>query len=350
MKVVQVLLHEGIGGMETLARGLEEHLPAHGWTVETVFLDRGLHAGDKTGRLTRLRGLRRALAAESPSVVLSHSALPNIYSRLGAPRGVPVVTVLHGPNDWNDPQIRWAERFLSRRTAAVVAVSGSQVDDYRRAVPSPRVPLYVIPNGVKVPILGEPRPMSADAPTLLAVCRLVPTKHLHTLLQACSGLASTGQDFRLLVLGDGPDHDYVRSLHDTSQGDPGLRHRVHWLGARGDIEAFMREADLLVHPSVREAHSLTLLEAAVHGLPVILSDSVAHGLAADPIVGRVFSGGSAASLAATLRQALSDLRELRSEAWERAPAMREKYSIENTAARYAQLLVETVTSASGGRD
>lgn len=47
--------------------------------------------------------------------------------------------------------------------------------------------------------------------------------------------------------------------------------RLHFPEPRRDVARFMRAADLLVHPSVRESAGMVILEAIVNGLPVLVS-------------------------------------------------------------------------------
>jgi glycosyltransferase involved in cell wall biosynthesis len=63
----------------------------------------------------------------------------------------------------------------------------------------------------------------------------------------------------------------------------GLRDRVQFVGHCSDMAAFYRGVDIIVAPSRREALSLTLIEAAMRGLPVVASrvggipEVVVHG-------------------------------------------------------------------------
>ena len=112
------------------------------------------------GRADRWRSLCHQVRTFRPDVVVAHSALPNVYARLAAPTGVPVVTVLHSAtDDHHNRVLRIAERVLGRRTAHVIAVSRVQAEVYLTHFPrrSPRT--TVIPNGVRaelVPATARP--------------------------------------------------------------------------------------------------------------------------------------------------------------------------------------------------
>jgi UDP-glucose:(heptosyl)LPS alpha-1,3-glucosyltransferase len=69
---------------------------------------------------------------------------------------------------------------------------------------------------------------------------------------------------RLLVVGAGD----VARFHEIAC-ENGVEERVTFLGPREDVERFYQAADLFVLPSLYEAFSLVLLEAAACGLPIV---------------------------------------------------------------------------------
>ncbi|MFM7025304.1 MAG: glycosyltransferase family 4 protein [Limnohabitans sp.] len=133
-----------------------------------------------------------------------------------------------------------------------------------------RVVHHGIPDPLKskihTPVQGASAGKS-DRFTLLMVARLVPAKGHDTALQALAKLKHL--PLRLRIAGDhaagiGPQiQNLCRQL--------GLDECVEFLGHRTDITELMLNADLLLAPSRREALSLTLIEAAACGLPVIAS-------------------------------------------------------------------------------
>ncbi len=50
-----------------------------------------------------------------------------------------------------------------------------------------------------------------------------------------------------------------------------VQEQVHFLGGRDDVNQWMLAADVLIHPSRREAAGMVLLEALVAGLPVLVT-------------------------------------------------------------------------------
>jgi glycosyltransferase involved in cell wall biosynthesis len=74
-------------------------------------------------------------------------------------------------------------------------------------------------------------------------------------------------DVDLLVAGTGAE----RAAWERRAAAATVRARVRFLGFRGDIEAAIAAADVLVHPARYEAYGLGVHEAICRGIPAIVS-------------------------------------------------------------------------------
>ena len=265
MRIADVLLAPQVGGAETLEAALATRWRAEGHEVATLYLDPPA-AG--RGRLQRIGRLRRALEVFAPDVVHAHSALPSIYARLASRGTWPVVTVLHSAGEnFNIRPIRWAERALQRWTRHVVAINSDQVEEYRSLFGT-RTPITLIPNGVREDVVPRSTPASGLR-VAVALSRLVPQKRIDVLL---GGWARAGlPDAELRVAGDAPDETTDAQIARWASESPGSR----IVGAVADVAGFLADADVLVHAADTEGHPLAPLEAAVAGIPVVVSDQVA---------------------------------------------------------------------------
>jgi glycosyltransferase involved in cell wall biosynthesis len=144
----------------------------------------------------------------------------------------------------------------------------------------------------------------ADGPVLLTAGRLAPWKGMDHLLETVARLRRQLPSVRLVVAGDGPMGEALR----TQATSLGLDRAVLWLGgiSRERLVAWMEAASLFVLLSEYEGFSHVAIEAMTCGLPVALSRAGGNpelvtdgrdGLLLDP----GDHGGSAAALAQLLR-------------------------------------------------
>jgi glycosyltransferase involved in cell wall biosynthesis len=124
------------------------------------------------------------------------------------------------------------------------------------------------------------RRLGLDAPTVLAVGRLVPIKGHVALLHACArgrARSSARRKPEVVILGDGPERLRLAHLATT------LEVPLRLVGAvpRAEVAAWLRAADLFALPSIRLANGRTegapiaAREARAVGIPVIATHDVA---------------------------------------------------------------------------
>jgi glycosyltransferase involved in cell wall biosynthesis len=98
----------------------------------------------------------------------------------------------------------------------------------------------------------------------------VKTEGLGWVIRACGELYRQGQDFRLVIAGDGKERGTLQRLAAEHVAD-----RVLFLGkiVRKDMYRYYSAADLFVFPGIQESLGLVFLEAQSCGLPVIAFDN-----------------------------------------------------------------------------
>jgi glycosyltransferase involved in cell wall biosynthesis len=102
-------------------------------------------------------------------------------------------------------------------------------------------------------------------PVLAAIGRLSHEKGNDRLLEACALLKNNGYDFRLWLIGDGPEQ---QSLQRISK-ELGLDDQVQFLGFQRNPYPYIANADLIVVPSRSEGLSTVVTESLVLGKPVV---------------------------------------------------------------------------------
>ncbi len=226
-----------------------------------------------------IRTLADALRRRQPKLIQSFLFHANVASRIAAHLAFrPVVPWIVGGLRVAErrPSGRWhlrLDRWTHRLASGSVCVSEG-VKRFTSAIGGiPEDRLVVIPNGVDpTPFdLAEPLPRpelgSSDFETLLLfIGRLDPQKGITHLLDAAEGLAARRNDWRLVLIGDGPLRPEIESRLASS---PALARHVDPIGRREDIAAALRCADAFVLPSLWEGMPNVVLEAMAARLPVI---------------------------------------------------------------------------------
>lgn len=220
---------------------------------------------------------------------------PNCFLPLVRP--CPGVVTVHDlafethPDDFA-PRTGWKYRTFTRRSVrsaeAVVCVSRATADDVlERYGPDP-ARVHVVPNGPSLPRSDGPpsapavaapdarrrrasagAPGDPDRPYLLAIGDLRAKKNLERLADAWR---LSGLPHRLVIAGAGggardpgtPEGRLAAALRARGVELPGYL-------PDADLDALLRGASALVHPSLFEGFGLVVLEAMVRGVPVACS-------------------------------------------------------------------------------
>jgi len=208
----------------------------------------------------------------------------------------------------------------ARSAERVICVSDFTAGDVMRRYGVDAARIRVVPNSPSLPIGSAPVP--DGEPYLLAVGDLRAKKNLQRLVQAWSML---GTGHRLVLAGLG-DRD-------------GLPPVVETVGYVDDerLDALMRGADVLVHPSLYEGFGLVVLEAMARGVPV-----AAAGATALPETGGdaavYFDPLDASAIARGIREALDGRADLAARGRARAAQFSWRRTADETAAVYRELL------------
>ncbi|MDI1477030.1 glycosyltransferase [Polyangium sp. y55x31] len=217
---------------------------------------------------------------EGIDLVHTHNPRPHVHGALAAlaarrvtgkrPR---VVHTKHGRNYPDDLGRVLANRMASALSDRIVAVS----DDARRVAleiehGSARR-LVTIRNGVDTraykPGDAERARRALDVPAGVlhvgCVARLSAEKDHATLILAFARVRTSHPGARLTLVGEGPERASLEALVKKF----GLQGAVHFLGHRDDVAALLPGFDLFALASRTEGTSLTLLEAAAAGVPIV---------------------------------------------------------------------------------
>ena len=224
--------------------------------------------------------LVRALQRLHPTLVQSHGARSNVYTRLAARyAGVPVVlSTVH--NSLFDYEVaRWrrtlyvlAERLTSPLADRVLAVSAAIARDLAERYRIDAARTVVVHNGIDAWAFRPARPPAAVRGELqiaegrrvvVMAGRMTAQKGWDVLLEAAARLAAVRADVAWVLVGDGP----LRPALTRRAAELGVA--ACFTGARSDMADVLGCADLVVLASRSEGLPFTLLEAMALGKPVV---------------------------------------------------------------------------------
>lgn len=302
----------------------------------TVIGKRPQNSGRLAAHLSNVRAIsriRRSLRRDNPKAVVSFITVTNIFVILAA-FGLKNRLLISERNDptrqiagpvWG--ALRW---FLYRFADVVTANTTHAVEAMTGYVPTRK--LAVVANPV---VLAPPVAPGDRSAVILSVGRLVPQKNQRLIIAALSSLKTRAGDWRVEILGEGPERVALTALAESS----GIADRVALPGTVPDPSPHYRAAGIFVLSSVYEGTPNVLLEAMAHGLPCIVSDSLPGALeyVEDRVSGLIFQSGDASHLAECLAALIEDP-DLRRRLGDEARKRMEGYSVEKVSAQWDALL------------
>lgn len=135
-------------------------------------------------------------------------------------------------------------------------------------------PIEIVPNGVELAHFFQAELLvrsdyGLDEKDILLIYtgRLGPEKNLEFLLQAFAGVSQALDNVRLLLVGDGPLKDDLRTLAQDLQ----ISRSVQFTGLipYDKLPGYLAMCDVFVTASVTEVHPLSVIEAMAACLPVL---------------------------------------------------------------------------------
>ncbi|THD76731.1 colanic acid biosynthesis glycosyltransferase WcaL [Thalassobius vesicularis] len=217
--------------------------------------------------------------------------------------GIPYSFTMHGPDIFFEP-IRWRLDEKIARASFVACIS-----DFCRSQgmvfsdPSHWDKMHIVHCGVE-PARYQP-PSDRPGTRALFVGRLAAVKGIPVLFQAMQGLLRDHPDFRLTLIGDGPE----RQALEAQAQRMGLSDHVDFVGykSQDEVAQALTQHDLLVLPSFAEGVPVVLMEAMAAELPVVTTQIAGvPELVQNGLSGRLVPPGDAEALRAALDEVLRD--------------------------------------------
>lgn len=285
----------------------------------------------------RLLALRRAILDTAPDAVISFVDTLNIQvlmALVGTGKKVIVSERIYPPKYEIGP--RW--RFLRRltypmATSVVVQTRATALWSQRQW---PRWAVCQIPNPAPDSAnVQKSAPPWLGARNIISMGRLAPQKNFELLLLAFARLASEYPEWHLTIVGEGPERDHLTALASSL----GIQARLHMPGIIGDPWGILQNGDFFVLPSSFEGFPNVLLEAMVHGLPVISTNCLTGPaeIIRDGIDGILVPTADVGAMAAAMERMMTDT-EYRRQLAVRALEVSERFKAASILAQWCRLL------------
>ncbi len=298
-----------------------------------------------------------ALAAFDPDVVETHGYKPSAIVAALRAASTPRwrwLAFFHGGTTEN-LKVRaynWIDRRAMARADRLAVMSSVHRDAFARMGTRVRVVYNAVaqlprsPDSAALDVRGLFRPApAADDAILGVVGRLSSEKGVDLFLDACRRLVDAGEQFRAVVVGDGPD----RALLTARARALGLDAHVAFAGTVRDVGHVYGQLTCVVIPSRSEGLPNVMLEALDHDVPVVATRvGAVPEVLTDPLAGVVVPPFDPGALADGIRRGLA-LARTPGAAAARAATIR-RFSLDARVdahlALYAELATPTVARVS----
>ncbi|MDC8004589.1 glycosyltransferase [Aureisphaera galaxeae] len=324
MRILQVINSLATGGAEKLILDTVPKLNEGGTTCDVALLDATPHSFlkqlEETGSC-KIHTLAKG-SVYSPKHIfklrklfkeydLIHVHLfPGLYwaamaKWLSGSKVKMVFTEHNTSNRRRGTLMKWVDRWMYKKYDKIVAIAGEVEQNLQAHLKAPASKFVRIPNGVDIAKIRNAVPKTKTEldiyeshRVIIQVSSFTEQKDQATLIKA---MAHLEQPTALLLVGKGPKMDECKMLAYE------LQHKgaIHFTGARYDVPALLKMADVVVLSSHFEGLSLSSIEGMASGRPFVAS--AVPGLT--PVVkgaGVLFEEGNDKDLADKLNKLLAD--------------------------------------------
>ena len=215
-------------------------------------------------------GLRAAHVLKIPAICTTHTMWTDFY------KYYLTFGKLISPRIINGIMKKYYGKFDS-----LIGVSTKARNYFKQEGMLPDMPSVIIPNAIdkekfqKTHIteeqklaLRESYCIKKDETMLLFVGRIGEEKRVFELLQVCQNVAKKNKKIKMVFVGNGPAYEEMlkKAADDIAAKQIIFTGFIEWT----KVSEYYESADIFVTTSLSEMHSMTILEAQLSGLPIIV--------------------------------------------------------------------------------
>ena len=268
------------------------------------------------------RQLKKLLAENDYEAIHTHTPVGSIITRLAArsarKKGTKVIYTCHGFHFYDGaPKKNWllyfkAEKMAAKYTDLLITINREDLTNAKKYF---HCPVKMI-DGVgidttkfntklsdkKKAALRKEIGLDKDDFALCYVAEFIDRKNHAMLLRGVANILHEKPNVKLVLLGKGEGRDKIKNLAKELKIDK----QVLFLGYRNDVYNVLQCCDLCVATSMSEGLGLGVLEAALCGCSIIISDNRGHRDIVDDNKKYLFKLGDEAGLEKKVRDAISN--------------------------------------------
>ncbi|NLC42683.1 MAG: glycosyltransferase family 4 protein [Clostridiales bacterium] len=170
--------------------------------------------------------------------------------------------------------IQVVEKWMGEKTHKIICVSKALKTSMNRDMGIPEGKLHVVYNAIPAlpaangnSSIREKYNIGDNEWIVGTVARLIPSKGIHILLTAMSGILFKCSNAKLLIVGSGPEEIHLKKLAESL----GIFKQIIFAGNVSNIQDYYASFNIFVLPTLTEGLGITVLEAMYFGLPIIAS-------------------------------------------------------------------------------
>lgn len=254
-----------------------------GRVVEIPYLTRNVHP---IKDILALFALYSVFRREKFDIVHTHTAKAGALGRMAA-RFAGVRVIVHTPHGHNfygyfGPMasmfILWIERFLTRFTDRIIALTALEKRDYEAFNVAGPDKVSLIYQGLEIEKLAsaegdrlkvrEELGLKPDDKVVGMIARLEPIKGSLYFVEAAGYVAEKFPHVKFVMVGEGS----LRGEIEKKIAALGLKEKFILTGWRDDVRRILSAFDIMALASLNEAVGIVLIEAQAEGVPVVATN------------------------------------------------------------------------------
>jgi glycosyltransferase involved in cell wall biosynthesis len=261
--------------------------------------------------------LSRLFRQYRPDVIHTHGSKAETLTLFARGRGGAALVgsfygrIAMGPLRW---QLFDGASLVTLRAFGRVIANSQATARQLEAARFPMRKVRVVPSTVNMDVVSERSDVlrsisrgelgiAPSTPLVATMARLYDEKGHRFFLRAMPPLLDQHPELRWLIIGDGP----LRSAIEDEARALGVADRLVFAGYRSEGWKLMAAADLCVVPSLREGISVSLLESAMLGMPIIATTAGGNPeVVQSQETGLLVRPGDSAELAQATHRLLND--------------------------------------------